>query len=181
MIRCFAMPIQSFTFETMKSVCIIRHAKSSWEDQDLPDVIRPLNKRGKKTSGLVGRYLAQLHEKPDLIISSPATRAYHTAVNIAQILGYRMKNIVIDPIIYFEGEQGIINMLRRLDDKYDHIFIIGHEPTLSDVIETLSGETVSKFPTTAVFKINLDMTSWKDIYESKGKKVFFTIPKQIRE
>lgn len=175
------MPNQSFTFETMKSVCIIRHAKSSWEEPDLPDVVRPLNKRGKKASQQLGKYLAQLHEKPDLIISSPATRAYHTAVNVAQILGYRLKNISINPVIYFEGEQGIINMLRGLDDKYDTVFIFGHEPTLSDVIHSLCDESVPKFPTAAVFKINLDLTSWKDIYEARGKKALFTVPKQIRE
>ncbi len=165
----------------MKSVFIIRHAKSSWDDPELPDVIRPLNDRGKKASQTIGKYLAKLHEKPDIIISSPATRAYHTAVTVAQILGYRMKSITINPVIYFEGEQGVLNILRALEDRYENVFIFGHEPTCSDLIYNLCGESLTKFPTASIFKIDIDLETWKDIYEAKGKKAFFISPKQINE
>lgn len=165
----------------MKSITIIRHAKSSWDNPELPDVIRPLNKRGMDAAGQVGRYLAKMHEKPDLIISSPATRTYHTAVCIAQILGYRLKSIAVEPAIYFEGEQGVLNLLRAQDNLNDNIFIFGHEPTCSDLIHTLTGEMISKFATASVCKIALDIEDWKDIYQSKNKKVFLIAPKQAKD
>ena len=164
----------------MKSITIIRHAKSSWDDPELPDVVRPLNKRGVQAASSIGKYLAKLHEKPDLIISSPATRAYHTAVSVAQILGYRLKNIAVVPSVYFEGEQGVLNLLREQDDIYDNIFIFGHEPTCSDVVHTLAEEMIPKFSTAGMFKIDLDIDNWKDIYKASGKKVFFVTPKQLK-
>lgn len=164
----------------MKSIIIIRHAKSSWDDPELPDVIRPLNKRGVQAANTIGKYLAKLHEKPDLIISSPATRAYHTAVSVAQILGYRLKHIAVIPTVYFEGEQGILNLLREQDDINDNIFIFGHEPTCSDLIHTLTGELIPKFATAAMCKIDLDIDKWKDIYKASGKIGFCISPKQIK-
>ena len=165
----------------MKSVFIIRHAKSSWDEPDLPDVVRPLSNRGKKASKIIGQYLAKLHEKPDLMISSPASRAYHTATNVAQILGYRLKSIAVQPEIYFEGEQGVLNVLRNLEDKYENIFIFGHEPTCSDITETLCGQVISKFATASIAKIDLNIDKWKDIYQSKGKLNFFISPRQIKD
>jgi len=163
----------------MKSIYIIRHAKSSWEDPEIPDVVRPLNNRGKRASNAIGKYLAKLHEKPDLIISSPATRAYHTAVNVARILGHRLKSIQVEPAVYYEGEQGVLNMLRRQENKYDSIFVFGHEPTCSDLVETFTGESLLKFPTASVYKIDLDIDDWGNIYKAAGKKVFYIFPKAI--
>ncbi len=165
----------------MKTITIIRHAKSSWDYPELPDVIRPLNKRGIDAAVQVGRHLAKLHEKPDLIISSPATRAYHTAVCVAQILGYRLKNISVEPTVYFEGEQGIMNLLREQSDLNDHVFVFGHEPTCSDLIYTLTSERIGKFATASVCKIELDIDDWKDIYQASSKKVFLIGPKQIKD
>ena len=165
----------------MKSVYIIRHAKSSWEEPDLPDVVRPLNKRGLDAAATIGKYLARLHAKPDLIISSPATRAYHTAVVVAQTLGYRLKQISVQPAVYFEGEQGVLNLLREQEDVYDEIFIFGHEPTCSDIVHTLCHDIIPKFSTAGMCKINLDIDSWKDIYSARGKKEFFVAPKMIKE
>lgn len=165
----------------MKYLYIIRHAKSSWEEADLPDVVRPLNERGKKAAVKIGNYLAQHHEKPDLILSSPATRAFHTAVTVSQILGYRLKHIDVRPEIYFEGEPGVLNVLRELDDKYEQVFVFGHEPTCSDLIYSLANEMVYKFPTASVFKIKLDIDNWADLFEAKGKKAFFISPKTLKD
>lgn len=164
----------------MKYLAIIRHAKSSWEDSELPDVIRPLNERGKTASQLVGKQLALLHEKPDLIISSPATRAYHTALNIARLIGYRLKSIDVRPTVYYEGEQGVLNMLRKLDNRYQSVFVVGHEPTCSEIISTLTPARFTKFPTGSVYKMALDIDDWEDIYEAKGKKMYFITPKDIK-
>jgi phosphohistidine phosphatase len=129
----------------------------------------------------MGKHLASLHERPDLIISSPATRAYHTALNIADILGYRAKDIAVDPAIYYSGEPGVLNALRKVDDKHRSVFIFGHEPTCSEVIYHLCGQMTRKFATCSVFKIELDLKHWTEIGQKQGKKVFFISPKEIKD
>lgn len=165
----------------MKSIYVIRHGKSSWDDLEIPDVVRPLSSRGKSASTAVGKQLAQMHEKPDLIISSPAARAYHTAVNIARIIGYRLKSIRVEPALYYEGEQGIIQVLRGLGDSVESVFLVGHEPNCSDLVRTLTGQSLPKFPTAAVFKIALDTSDWPSLYEARGSKEFFITPADLEK
>jgi phosphohistidine phosphatase len=165
----------------MKIVYIVRHAKSSWDDPGLPDVVRPLNQRGKKASVKMGKYLAKLGDMPDIIVSSPATRAYHTALNIARQLGYRSTNIRVESSIYYEGEFGVMETIRQLSDAFQSACIVGHEPTCSDVIYSLCGELPGKFATASIFKIELDISSWGDLPGVQGKKIYFISPKSIND
>ena len=162
-----------------KRVFIMRHAKSSWVESDLPDVVRPLNPRGKRASNLMGDHLAKLHLQPDLVISSPATRAFHTAINISQKIGYRIKQIDVRPAIYFEGDSAYINAIKTLDESVESVFLFGHEPDCSEVCEYLSGEDIVKFPTGACFGMELEIHSWQDITALSGKKEFFLLPREL--
>lgn len=163
----------------MKTIFIARHAKSSWDDSSLPDVVRPLNPRGKKACKAMGSHLFKLRELPDLIISSPATRAYHTALELASGMGYRARNIEVDPAIYYDGEHGVTEALRCMDDEHDSVCIVGHEPICSDVIYRLCGEMTGKFATGSVYKISMDIDSWQAIEDGRGRKVYFISPKQL--
>lgn len=146
----------------------------------MPDVTRPLNDRGKKAAAQIGHYLAKKHEKPDLIVSSPAARAYHTAVVVARLLGYRSRHIQVEPPVYYDGEQGVMNTLRKIDARYHDVFVFGHEPTCSDLIEAFTGEHLLKFPTCSVCRIELDIDQWSDIYDARGKKTYLISPKKLK-
>ncbi len=164
----------------MRSLLIMRHAKSSWDYPELPDIVRPLNNRGKEASKKMGHYLAQLKYKPDLIVSSPATRAYHTSISVAQILGYRIKNIVLDRRLYFEGVEGMMATIKECNNSYEHVAIFSHEPTCSSFCEMMSNSSIAKFPTGAAFMMRFETSNWNNIPKLVGERIFFSLPRHIK-
>lgn len=170
-----------FTQNKMKFLTIIRHAKSDWKDPDLDDIARPLNERGRGAVLLVGNYLYQQKMKPDLIITSPATRAHDTATGIAELVKYDVKKLQTEPVVYFGTSSAIIDMLHGIDNQYEDIFLFGHEPILSSLIFQLTKNQLEKFSTCAVFRISFDIKDWNEIGTKKGKCEFFVNPKQLLE
>ena len=85
----------------------------------------------------------------------------------------------MEAAIYYDGEQGVMNLIRHLDKDVDSVFIVGHEPTCSDLIDTLCSDRIMKFPTGSVYRIDLDIKKWSDIYSANGKKIFFITPKEL--
>ncbi len=163
----------------MKYLTIIRHAKSSWDDPDMDDLVRPLNERGRIAVLLVGNYLQQQKIMPDLIITSPATRARDTASGIAEFVKYDIKKIQVEPVIYFGTSSAIITTLQELDNKYSDAFLFGHEPILSSLIFQLTKNQLEKFSTCSPYRISLDIKKWAEIGIKKGKCEFFVNPKLL--
>lgn len=162
----------------MKTIYLIRHAKSSWNEIGMSDFDRPLNKRGKKDLPYMANRLQEFGIKPDLILSSPAKRAVKTTKEIAQTVGYNEENIVYEESLYDSNYTNYRYLLDSLDDKIDSIFIIAHNPTLTDVGEKLSGAILTNIPTCSIVAIEFDVTSFKDIEEESGKILFFDYPKK---
>ena len=165
----------------MKYLTIIRHAKSSWDHPDLDDIARPLNERGKSAVKIIGNYLRENQLTPDLIVSSPATRAITTANGIAELVLFNLKEITIEPVIYFGTSSAILEMLKQTDNKFNDVFLFGHEPILSSLIYQLSKTPLEKFPTCSVFRISLEIKSWHDIGAKKGKCEIYVNPKLLME
>jgi len=161
----------------MKYLTIIRHAKSSWDQPDLDDIARPLNERGKHAIKIIGKHLREKHLQPDLIISSPATRALETAKGISELVQYDKKKMVVEPVVYFGTSSAIIEMLKGLNDRYNDVFLFGHEPILSSLIFQLSRTHLEKFPTCSVFRIAFKNDTWAVL--KTGTKVFFVTPKEL--
>ena len=159
----------------MKHLTIIRHAKSSWSTPDLDDIVRPLNERGLKSIKIIGNYLNEESIQPDLIITSPATRAVQTAVGIGDLLNYNKDELQIKQEIYFGNTNDILTFLKNIDNHFWDVFLFGHEPVLSALIELLTKNNIEKFPTCAAYRITFDIKKWKEI--SIGKKTFFIYPK----
>lgn len=165
----------------MKFLTIIRHAKSDWGNPDLDDIVRPLNERGKKALVLVGNYLQQQKITPDLIISSPATRALDTAIGIGEYMKYDKKKIRVEPVVYFGTSSAIIAMLLELDNTFSDVFLFGHEPILSSLILQFTKTEINKFSTCSVFRISFGIENWNDIVTKKGKCEFYVNPKLLME
>lgn len=161
----------------MKQITIIRHAKSSWVDFELDDMVRALSQRGKKNLHEIGVFLKEKNISPNYFITSPATRALHTAIEIAKTVNFDIENIDINALIYFGNTNSIIKYIQHIDDKHDKLFLVGHEPILSLLIEKLSDTMLEKFPTCAVFQIQFDVKNWSKI--SKGKANFYITPKML--
>jgi phosphohistidine phosphatase len=152
----------------MKSVLVLRHAKSSWNHPDLADHDRPLNKRGKRDAPLMGRLLKREDLVPDLIICSTAKRAHATAEAVAKASGYKGK-IVLNKSLYAAGPEAYLRVIHDLSDEYVRMLIVGHNPGLEELVELLTGE-IHLMPTCSLANVKFRVDKWSDIdYKIKGQ------------
>ena len=160
-----------------KILYLVRHAKSSWKDATLSDMDRPLNKRGQRNSPDMGKRMRVQGHKPDLIISSPANRAFSTASRIARELGIDESGILTDAGLYFSGAEGMLDVLESVDDCYRKVMMTGHNPTMTYLMNHLVNTHIDNMPTCAIAIIGFDMASWADLYSTDGVLLGYDYPK----
>jgi phosphohistidine phosphatase len=161
----------------MKTLFLVRHAKSSRDDSSLPDQDRPLDERGKQDAPTMGRRLAKRDVKLDLLVSSPALRALTTAQLIAEEVGYKRKDIVVDDRLYASSPDGLLAIIRMLDKRLDRVMFFGHNPEFSDLAHRLSSEIID-MPTSAVAEFNFDTKAWSDVGEVEPVNAVLDYPKK---
>jgi phosphohistidine phosphatase len=159
----------------MKTLFLMRHAKSSWKDT-LPDEDRPLAARGERDAPKMGKRLAKRAERPDLILSSPARRALATARIVAKKLDYARKGIVIEPRLYPSSTRQLLDLVRGLDERLTRVMLFGHNPGLANFAHRLSGE-IDRMPTAAVAEFSFD-SSWTKVGKVPPKRVALDYPKK---
>lgn len=162
----------------MKTLYIIRHAKSSWEDSVFDDFDRPLKERGEKDAIRMGKRLKEREITVDLIISSPAKRAIETCQAIAKILGYPANKIKTDKKLYHADEDAICSILKSIKDTNKVVMLFGHNPGFTGFANQMLNETITNIPTTGVVAGKLNIESWKEIKASCGEILFFDFPKK---
>jgi phosphohistidine phosphatase len=162
----------------MKTLYVIRHAKSSWDDSDLSDIDRPLNERGKRDAPRMGKRLKEKEISPGLILSSPARRAYSTAKRIGEVLNYKKENIKLDKALYHASDDKILEVVRKISDKYDVVLLFGHNPGLTDFVNLLSDprDFIENVPTCGVVGFEF-RTGWTEVSRENSKRLFFDFPK----
>ncbi|MDX1808267.1 MAG: histidine phosphatase family protein [Sulfurospirillaceae bacterium] len=165
----------------MKKIYLIRHAKSSWKNANISDFDRPLNKRGKEDIKFMSKRLKFFRIMPDIIISSPAKRAKKTTEGIASIIGYDESKIVYQPALYESSFETYMDLITNIDDSYNSVFLVAHNPTLTEAGEMLSGAILTNIPTCSIVCIEFDINSFEDIKEGSGKILFFDYPKKHRK
>ncbi|XOV93355.1 MAG: histidine phosphatase family protein [Bacteroidota bacterium] len=161
----------------MKTLYIIRHAKSSWSF-DLKDFDRPLGERGRKDVTRMGKYLAQHYAAPELIISSPASRAFYTALFIADQWNYPEERIRLASSFYHGSPAGILKELMGLENQ-NSVAIFGHNPGLTDLANNLSDKYLDNISTCGVVGINFNINNWGQLENSKGNQFIFLKPKDL--
>ena len=165
----------------MKTIILVRHAKSSWKDLSLDDFDRPLNKRGKKNAQFMGGKLKERQIMPDLVLSSPAKRARKTATAFAKAIGYPKKKIVFDDNMYHASSRYLIEIIRNIDDKHETIMLFGHNPDLNGLANILLNKNpVDNIVTTGVYCIKVNVNQWQNVREWKGESVFYDYPKRYQ-
>ena len=162
----------------MKTLYLVRHAKSSWKYSDLDDFERPLNKRGHKNAPFMGRVLKKLKVTPDLVISSPANRAAMTARIIAAAINYPLKDIRYSATLYELSKNTLTRIVKQIDDSVNKAMVVGHNPTINGLANYIGDQHVGNIPTCGVFCVSLDISSWAKISEQCGKLKFFEFPKK---
>lgn len=162
----------------MKTLLLLRHAKSSWKHPELADHDRPLNKRGKRTAPLMGEILQEQGLIPDLILCSSAVRAHSTAILVAKACNY-LGEIRQTRELYLAEPQAYIEVLRQVTEKYAHVLVVGHNPGLESLLEALTGEAMA-MPTAALACIELAVKRWRDLdMNTEGKLVNLWRPKNL--
>ena len=151
----------------MKHLYLIRHGKAT--HKPMPDSKRYLTEKGIKRTTKYAHILAEHNIKPELIVSSPAVRALQTAEIIAEILGYPVQDIEINPVFYFEPEREVINQIKSFPDKYDHVFMVGHNPIWTDIADRFSEKGIWHLRTSGIFGVAFNTDSWKSILRSPKK------------
>lgn len=160
----------------MRTLLVLRHAKSSWSESGLDDHLRPLNDRGERDAPRVGERLLQQRLRPDLIISSDAVRARMTAEASAKAAGYAGE-IRLDHSLYLAAPDDILAVLRTADEKAGIVMVVGHNPGLEALIGQLAGEQ-AHLPTATLAQIVLSIDRWRDLDETtSGRLVDIWRPK----
>ncbi len=164
----------------MKTLYMVRHAKSSWNYPELDDMDRPLNPRGKKNAPEMGKRLAKRGIKPDMIMTSPAKRARTTAKIIARKLGISPALIHRNDLLYHGSIDTILHAIQSTDDSFANLMIFGHNPGFTDLANHLTGADLYNIPTCGIAAINFPIEQWKDVAEGKGDLLFFDYPKKTQ-
>lgn len=163
----------------MKTLYIIRHAKSSWSDISLRDFDRPLNSRGKKDAPEMGKRLKSRGIMPDLIISSSANRAITTAKTIAREICYPEEKIIATKKLYLAGIESTLETIHKTKEDVDSLVIVGHNPGWTDFSNYIKDdEFIENIPTCGIVAVNFEGNSWNKIERKKGKQLFFDYPKK---
>jgi phosphohistidine phosphatase len=163
----------------MKTLYLIRHAKSDWSDGSLGDFERGLNKRGLKDLKMMASYLALRRIKPHIILSSLALHAQETADGLAKKVEYE------GPIHYMEdlyrtSYDTLLNTIALQENEHQKIFMVVHNPEITEFANLLVKDNIMKIPTLGILAIKFNIDSWEEIKDKKGKIDFFVHPKQFK-
>lgn len=162
-----------------KTLFLVRHAKSSWDDPDLDDRERPLNKRGKRDAPKMGEHLAGFKIRPDVIISSPAVRAYKTAREIATKLGFKKSDVQKNEDLYSFDSSDIMDVVKGLSDDYSSIMLVGHNPAITLLVNELSGSDIDNVPTCGVAVLGFNVEKWRAVKKGAAELQGFEYPKKL--
>jgi phosphohistidine phosphatase len=162
----------------MKTLILVRHAKSSWDNTALSDFDRPLNDRGERDAPRMAKRFKERELTPGLLLSSPANRALTTAKIVATGINYPAGNIQTDRAIYHADEEELLSIVQRLPDSIDVIMLFGHNPGFTDFANSLTNSRIDNIPTCGMVSCVFDVDSWKQIRWGKGKVDFFDFPKK---
>jgi phosphohistidine phosphatase len=160
----------------MKTLFHIRHAKSNWDDPTVPDRSRPLATRGEREVTTMGKRLSKRHVRPDVIVSSPALRAWATAGAIAKALGCKPKDIVVDARLYAGSADTLIEVIEALDASVGCAMLVGHNPEFTALAHHFSNE-ITDMSTCAVASFEFEAKRWKGIGRERPVSSAFDSPR----
>ncbi|MEN8124072.1 MAG: histidine phosphatase family protein [Bacteroidota bacterium] len=162
----------------MKTLYIVRHAKSSWEYEGIKDIDRPLKKRGIDDAYLISTVLQKKIDTPSVFVSSCANRALHTAMIFSYTFNYPLANIKISKSLYSFSDGYLIKTVKALDDGFDSAIIFSHDHGISDFVNKYGHKIIDHVSTCGVVAIEFKTSHWKNI--KRGKTLFTEFPKYYK-
>lgn len=172
--------------DAMKTVILMRHAKSSWRDRALDDLDRPLKKRGREAAPRMARWLDEQGLRPDRVLCSPARRTRET-IELMRAADPSVPEPEIVPGLYEAAPAALLGELRRLPEDCDSVLMVGHQPGLGELLRLLTGGVASarlnrafeKFPTAAVAVLEAEIAAWSGLGPEAARLVAFAAPREL--
>ncbi len=160
----------------MKNIYLIRHAKSDWSDESQSDFERGLNKRGKRAVFTMAEVLKKKKIMPDLILCSSAKRTKLTAKGLAKEIGYSGKIKYMDEL-YMAEPHDVISIIKEIKEKYDTVFIVGHNPETTQLANMMVDEYIENVPTLGIVAFQIPIEHWSSFEPKNARLDFFIYPK----
>jgi phosphohistidine phosphatase len=157
----------------MKTLILIRHAKSDWGFEGLEDIDRPLNERGYRDSEVMRDFLFSKMPNIAQFVSSPAIRAFTTASMFARKYSYDIRKIELLPSIYHAPMQNYLEAIHNLDNEVDAIAMFGHNPGITDIASSISDHEFENVATCGIVALQFDVENWNEIHEQSGELIFY--------
>ena len=164
----------------MKTLLLIRHAKSSWEEPGLGDFERPLNDRGKKDAPEMAQRLKNKKVEVDHFVTSPAKRAYKTAKIFAEAYNVKKDQIQQEKQLYLADPEEFKNIIASLDNAHKTVAIFSHNPGITEFANSLTTVRIDNMPTCSIFAVVADVEEWKDFDSANKRLLFFDYPKNVK-
>ena len=162
----------------MKTLFLLRHAKSSWKDQALADFERPLNDRGRKAAELIGNFIAKQNVTIDLVISSPAVRARQT-IDLVLKTARRSPDLRFDQRVYEATPTRLLEITSQIEDDRKSVMLVGHNPGMEELLGLLVG-IEQHMPTASLAKVVLSSKKWDKILTEKGVLESFVRARELK-
>lgn len=165
----------------MKKLILVRHAKSDWGHDGLKDIDRPINQRGYNDAYDMSNWFGEHHDKPDMIVTSDATRALSTALIFSRLFEFGAAKVLMVPEIYESDVKTLKACIAALDNKANSVMLFGHNPGLTNLANELCADMdFDNIPTTGMVAIQFDVKAWKDVVNTQGKTIFYRYPKEFK-
>lgn len=163
----------------MKTLYLVRHAKSSWKDLSLRDRDRPLNKRGKRDAPVMAKHIAGMVDCPDQFICSLSRRTQDTAAHFLEAFGRNQEELIFSEDLFHGDEDDIATVIEKTSDECDSIMLFTHNPGITDYVNELTRSDIFNIPTCGVAGIKLELDSWSQIRKCKADLLFYFYPKGL--
>ena len=162
----------------VKTIYVLRHAKSDWDSDAPSDFERPLNRRGVQAAAHVGRFLAANDEVPDRVLTSSAVRAASTVELAAEAGAWRSEIVQVDSL-YGASSEHMLEVLRGAPEGEERVMLVSHEPGISVFVRGLIGGASLRFPTAALARIDSGAGSWRDVAFGAATLRWLVVPRTL--
>ena len=165
----------------MKTLYLLRHAKSSPATTILKDFERSLSGRGLEDIALMAKMFNERHLSVQSIISSSAKRANHTATLMAEMIGLSSEYVMFQPELYLAGVNVFLRITSLIDERFGAAMLVGHNPTITEFANRMTNGSIDSMPTCSLVKMSLPISCWSDVELGQGTSMKFEYPKNLRE
>jgi phosphohistidine phosphatase len=164
----------------MKTLTIVRHAKSDWGNDNLEDIHRPLSESGYTDAKVLSKQLLKKMETPDYWLTSPAIRAYSTALVFSNAFKHDAEKIVIKKKVYEANIKTLKQIINQIPDNVKNAILFGHNPGLTNFFNEISDSYADNIPTCGVLHLKASVNKWKDVFTKKMENDFTVYPKEFK-